>query len=322
MERKRENGPGRGRGRDRPLQQDNGLTLGAPPPRQGALNHPHSLEIRARLVHAEAGSRVVEVRARQGSRRLGSALGEAPTAEEAEERALARLLERLQRHDQPASGQEAAPPVATPVIAERSAVPAPRPATQPPAPSTTLADASPVPTPPAAALAEPSRPALGPVSGGARESNPPIEPPADPDDWSAELARLDLELRRLGWDRQQEETYLKRAFGHPSRSRLTAYADLNAYLSALAGLSPGSDPASAPVPLRRRDLLLQGEQLIQQLGWSADQGRLFLQEHLGAGSRQRLNEAQLLQFNMLLEGELLARGTAASSEATASSEPG
>jgi hypothetical protein len=140
----------------------------------------------------------------------------------------------------------------------------------------------------------------------------PVEPPADPEDWSAELARLDLELRRLGWSREQEETYLKRAFGHPSRSRLTAYADLSAYLSALAALTPESDPASAPVPLRRRDLLLQGEELIQQLGWSADQGRLFLQEQLGASSRQRLNEAQLLQFNMLLEGELLNRDPAGS----------
>jgi hypothetical protein len=41
------------------------------------------------------------------------------------------------------------------------------------------------------------------------------------------------------------------------------------------------------------------------LGWSAEQGRRFLEEHLGQSSRQRLSDTELLQFNMLLEAELI-----------------
>jgi hypothetical protein len=137
------------------------------------------------------------------------------------------------------------------------------------------------------------------------------EPAADPEDWSAELARIDLALKRIGWQRDQEGLYLERAFGHPSRSRLTTYNDLLAYLRLVEQLEPGADPMAVPVPLRRADLLEQSDALLGQLGWDALRGRQFLEQHLGRGSRQQLNDAELLQFNMLLEEALLAAGPTA-----------
>jgi hypothetical protein len=99
--------------------------------------------------------------------------------------------------------------------------------------------------------------------------------------------------------------FLQRAFGHPSRSRLTTYGDLMSYLRALEGLAAGADPASAAVPLRRRDLVRVGDELLASLGWSAEQGRRFLEDQLGQSSRQRLSDSELLRFNMLLEAELI-----------------
>jgi hypothetical protein len=131
----------------------------------------------------------------------------------------------------------------------------------------------------------------------------------DPQDWSAELTHLDLQMRRLGWDRDREATYLQRSFGHPSRDRITVYADLIAYLQAIEALEPGSDPAAAAVPLRRADLLDQCNLLLQQLGWDGAMGRGFLEKHLGVSSRQQLKDADLLRFNMLLEEETLLRAT-------------
>jgi hypothetical protein len=139
-------------------------------------------------------------------------------------------------------------------------------------------------------------------------ADPEEEPPADPEDWSQELAALELQLRRLGWGRDEEGIYLQRAFGHPSRSRLTRYSDLRAYLMAVEGLERGSDPAVAAVPLRRVELLAQGDALLGQLGWSSAQGQAFLERELQRRSRRELSDVQLLQFNMLLEGELLAHG--------------
>ncbi len=283
------------------------------------------MQLRARLVHAEPGQRVVQVSAWQRESCLGSALGEAVDAEQAEERALARLLQRLEGPpgagavtDAAATGAvtgaadatagravrrvgpgPAAPPGPAGSGPEDSAAAAPE---APRQPSLELQPAPAAADPPGAS-APPPPPATQPASG----PPPPLEPPpADPDDWSDELAALDLQLQRLGWRRDQEATYLERAFGHPSRSRLTTYRDLSAYLRALGQLPPGADPAGAPVPLRRGDLLSQSDQLLQQLGWDAARGRRFLEGQFQLASRQQLSDEQLLHFNMLLESELLA----------------
>lgn len=308
------------------------------------MSVPRSIQIQARLVHAEAGRRIVEVTARQGAEELGSALGEAPGAEEAEDRALERLLARLAASDgQPSPGTAGGPTDAAagaespplrnagmtqasiPIeanhgpVAERLPPETSQPVDHDPA--------APAPGGQAEARQEraitqpPSDPAVSerpasrsqPAPSGRSHGQPPAaattpESPEDPEDWSSELAGLDLQLRRLGWAREAESTYLERAFGHPSRSRLTSYADLRAYLAALEGLPADADPSCAPVPLRRRDLLAQSDQLLGQLGWRGDQARRFLEQQLGASSRQQLNDGQLLQFNMLLESELLERG--------------
>jgi hypothetical protein len=239
------------------------------------------MQLKARLVHAETGRRVVRVSAWNQGTCLGSALGEAESAEVAEDRAIERLQQRL-----------GATPAATPA-----------PATPPPA-------ATPIHTPPA------RNSVIRRPSGEAAETSAPLEVPPrpelpllegleqQPDDWSDELAALDVQLQRLGWGRDQESIFLQRAFGHPSRSRLTSYHDLSAYLKAVQQLSPGGDPASAPVPLRRADLLAQCDEMLLQLEWDASQGRTFLEQHFQLSSRQQLSDEQLLHFNMLLEAEL------------------
>ena len=250
------------------------------------------MPVHLRLVHAEPGSRVVEASALHKGEVLAMALGEGVTAEAAEEQARQRLQQLLA---QP-------PATASPAL---YAAAAPGPPTvepevrQPPASGSSAAQSpghgSPG-RPPAATAAEPA----------VLE-----EPAADPEDWSAELARIDLALKRIGWQRDQEGLYLERAFGHPSRSRLTTYNDLLAYLRLVEQLEPGADPMAVPVPLRRADLLEQSDALLGQLGWDALRGRQFLEQHLGRGSRQQLNDAELLQFNMLLEEALLAAGPTA-----------
>ncbi len=236
------------------------------------------MQVQVRLLHGDDGRRVVLVSARDGDRFLGSALGEAATAEEAEDRARARLLASLE----PAT--TARPPAPAPA-------PAPPPAQHPEAMPPSVPTAAP---PPQIVKSEPTAERLEEA----------------PDDWSEELTRLDLQMRRLGWDREREAIYLQRCFGHPSRDRITVYADLMAYLQVIEALEAGCDPATAPVPLRRSDLLQQCDQLLQQLGWDGSRGRRFLEQHLGVSSRRQLRDSDLLRFNMLLEEETL-QGTAA-----------
>ncbi|MCX5940045.1 MAG: hypothetical protein NTX18_03250 [Cyanobium sp. LacPavin_0818_WC50_MAG_67_9] len=258
-------------------------------------NRSSELDLEVELVHAEVGSRVVLVRARRGGRVLEAALGEGTTVEEAEDRARQRLLSRLP--DPPAEEAQAA---GSPNPAITTA-PSPSPPTIAPPTNAPQTIAPPIsrPTPGSVAPPSPQLPSLPPDAA---------EPPADPEDWSTELARLDLQLQRLGWDRAQEGTYLERVFGHPSRNRLTSYGDLLAYLQALEGLAAGQDPTTAPAPLRRRELLRQCDQLLEQLQWDPGQGRSFLEQHFSLASRQQLSDTQLLQFNMLLEEEFIKTG--------------
>ena len=361
------------------------------------------MQLQVQLVHAGGDRLVVLVTGWHGDHCLGSALGEAAHAEEAEDRAVARLQQRLASSptqapqpapnpepvqgpspvpgplQSPAQGQAplqaavqapAAPPRPSPgptpergpskqpslpggqpkpsrPQAPGSPSPFPAALTAKPAPGTggggsTLAPAAGRPRPlasgeaAAAAMDPVAEGAAGDAAGnptgrapdgsdggsgqlslgsttagpGAGGSNPSAagaaaEQPAEPEDWSDELAALDIQLQRLGWQRDQEAIYLQRAFGHPSRSRLTSYGDLVAYLAAVRQLQAPADPAAVAVPMRRVDLLAMSDQLLNQLGWDGARGRAALEHHFERSSRQQLNDDDLLRFNMILEGELI-----------------
>ena len=237
------------------------------------------MHVRAELCHIDTLRCIVRAEAWNGERCVASCLGEAANAEEAEDRARQRLRETL---TEPQYKPEVAPE------------PAPTPA---PGPTPTPTQ---VPKPSHLSMPAEKQPVSAPL-------DPPSETPTDPEDWSEELTAIDLELKRIGWGRDQERIYLERAFGHASRHRLTRYADLVAYLRQLRQLQPQEQPDQAHIPICRSDLITQGDQMLKQLGWKADQARVFLQDHLQASSRQQLTDEQLLQFNMLLEEQAITK---------------
>jgi len=242
-----------------------------------------AVQFRAELCHVDTLRCVVRVEAWENGQLLASTLGEAESCEAAEDRALQRLASRIA-----GDGQTAKTSVAVVKKAGQSPLTSP----------TESTDVRTVTDPVPASEGQPE-PTPSPTA------EPPSEAPTDPEDWSEELTAIDLELRRIGWDRDLESTYLERAFGHASRHRITRYADLVAFLRQLRGLQPGDRPETAPVPIRRNDLITQGDQMLQQLNWGGEQARRFLQQHLGATSRQQLSDEQLLQFNMLLEEQTI-----------------
>lgn len=276
--------------------------------RNSTLTAVLSMPVQVELVHAEPGRRVVLARQMEGDTTLAMALGEGASAEEAEDRARGRL------QAQPLPAPKPAPISAPTPVASRLAEAMPdktKPAETKPVEANqphaaAMAEEQVADSPPDLLIERQREQTSQQHDRDRREPEAPQEPPADPEDWSGELASLDLQLKRLAWGREQEATFLLRAFGHGSRSRLTTYGDLLAYLKALEGFSPGADPASCPIPLKRSDLLSQSDQLLAQLGWTADRGRQLLEAQFGRNSRQQLSDAQLLEFNMLLESEVLA----------------
>lgn len=218
------------------------------------------------VLHADAEKVVVRVSCINAGV-VAAALGEAAGAEEAEDRALARLQQRLAQ----------AP--------RQSQIPAP----------VQRINQEPISQPFQEAFTEAIPEAI------AKPVNEQIQ---EPEDWSDELTAVELELQRLGWDRHQEGIYLERAFALPSRNRLVNYADLVIYLKALRTLEPPCSATTAAIPLLRAAMLKASDQLLGQLQWGADQGRSFLVEHFGHSSRLQLSDDQLQQFNGLLQKQL------------------
>ena len=248
------------------------------------------MQIRAELCHVDTLRCIVRVEAWHDGALQGSALGEAATAEDAEERALQRLNGRLELSSTARPGPSHRRPEAKVIAQPEQPAPVERPRKLEQAESTAASSTA---AAPQVAI---------PVSEDA-----PSETPTDPDDWSDELTAIDMEIRRIGWTREQEQEYLTRAFGLGSRHKLTRYADLVAYLRQLKLIQANDDATTAPAPIRRGDLLNQSDAMLKQLEWSSDQARAFLHQHLGSTSRQQLSDEELLQFNMLLEEQTLRR---------------
>ena len=273
------------------------------------------MRLHAQLCHVSSDRCVVLVEAFEGTTPLGSALGEASTATEAEDQAIHRLRARLSaamsdsalkvvpKLDAETGGGASESSTKTTDSAEGAVPSGPRqakPIRHELRPSKTTTQGSEVPQ----KLKDPD-PDSSTVLNGESLPQPPSEAPTDPEDWSEELTAIDLELQRIGWDRDSEKIYLERAFGHASRHRLTRFSDLVAYLKRLRDLSVDSEPAHAAIPLRRSDLVMQGDEILQRLKWSQQQAKDFLNQHLRASSRQQLTDEQLLNFNILLEEQLL-----------------
>ena len=260
----------------------------------------------AQLCHVSSDRCVVLVEAYEGTTPLGSALGEGRSAIEAEDQALERLRARLGSSD-PAKAEELTTTTSLTSV-EGSIQPGGSKQLQPirrvaPPETTESVDTKQVMKPqqqptPVAAVTE--------IMERGPDPQPPSESPIDPEDWSEELTAIDLELQRIGWDRDSEKIYLERAFGHASRHRLTRFSDLVAYLKRLRDLPAGSDPQHAEIPLRRSDLVAQGDEILKRLQWNQQQAKDFLNQHLQASSRQQLTDEQLLNFNMMLEEQLIS----------------
>ena len=273
------------------------------------------MQTQSKLCHLDQARCVVLVEGFEGDRSLGSALGEGSTVMEAEDLAIARLQHRCAGTT---GNAQVHPPSAEPSVEHQgesrkhTAIRKNPIVRQPPAPageaqeniSSTTSQMS------TQEQAEEHVGEANPTPQGhstsATRPLPPSEAPTDPDDWSEELTAIDLELQRIGWDRDKERVYLERAFGHGSRHRLTRFNDLVAYLKRLRDLPPGSDPQQTSVPLRRSDLVKQSDEILQRLNWQQEQAREFLNQNFQATSRQQLSDEQLLTFNMLLEEQLVA----------------
>jgi|GEM_PF-3989581 hypothetical protein len=121
------------------------------------------------------------------------------------------------------------------------------------------------------------------------------------DDWSEELAQIEVEVKRLGWTPQQESQYLQQYYGKLSRDHITDYGELLQFLTDLQGHpSPQAAQGGAPSGARQ-DLMDQVLAEIHRIGWTARQGSEYLQQTYQVKTRQELTNDQLQEFIIYLQ---------------------
>jgi hypothetical protein len=147
---------------------------------------------------------------------------------------------------------------------------------------------------------------------------PEPQPTAAHDDWSEELADIEVELKRLGWTQQQQQDHLQRTYGRRSLALITDYADLVDFLGYLRSLPmaiaeppppvvmPPVEPTPVPAPAAaepvvaaaapREAMMAETLALVKQLAWTNRQAVDHLQRTYGKATRQDLTDAELQDF--------------------------
>ncbi len=80
------------------------------------------------------------------------------------------------------------------------------------------------------------------------EDMPQEEAPKFVADWSDDLAQIQVELKRLGWDSHRSSEYLQRTYGKPSLDYITDHSELMDFLSYLRALPTHFDAGQFDEP--------------------------------------------------------------------------
>ncbi len=125
-----------------------------------------------------------------------------------------------------------------------------------------------------------------------------------PRDWSEEIYAIDYEIKRIGWSKEEEDLFINESLECRSRDRITSYDDIMLFISLLKKTKAGSSPKDFKELFNSKNLILQSNKLLDNLGWETVKARDFLNKQFNKNSRNLLTKKELLRFIQLLEQEL------------------
>ena len=249
------------------------------------------MDFRSELCHIEQTRAIVRVTAWNGDVNLGNTFGEAETAELAEDRAIKRLLKRMNsKQNDILNNSSNLLPEVNDIPTDNS--------------NNTNKDH----------LNDTNKDHLNDTNKynklklqgneGENTHNEEDMTLNVPNDWTEILTAIDLEMKRLGWGKTEEAVYLEKLFNCKNRNRITDYNSITLLLDMLKRLRSGDTPDILVEKEERNLLINKGDQFIKKLGWNNDQARNFLENELKCRSRNSMQTVQLRDFNRLLLKQL------------------
>ena len=245
------------------------------------------MQIKSELCHITKERAVVRASAWNSDECLGSALGEGDTSETAEERAIQRLLNRLNQ------GENTSSVVRKQNIREIKGNELKEYNNQI---TSTKEDL------PLRNIKDESKSAIenkgNHISTEGDSRNDVIR------DWSNELTKLDIELKRIGWGKKEESDFINNIFGYKTRVKMTDYSDLILLITELSKIGKGTKVEDANKNNNVSNLIIKNNQILEKLGWNHEKARSFLASTIGSKSRKELSVDKLLRFNQHLQSLL------------------
>ena len=116
----------------------------------------------------------------------------------------------------------------------------------------------------------------------------------EPTDWSKELTAIDLEIKRLNWNRDDEIKFLEKNLGYNNRNKITKYNEIVNYLNILKETYSSSKPKLNGSYIEK--MIEESDVILRELSWDNVQGREYLEEEFNVSTRKELNEQQLISF--------------------------
>ena len=116
----------------------------------------------------------------------------------------------------------------------------------------------------------------------------------EPTDWSKELTAIDLEIKRLNWNRDDEIKFLEKNLGYNNRNKITKYNEIVNYLNILKETYSSSKPKLNGSYIEK--MIEESDVILRELSWDNKQGREFLEKEFNVSTRKELNQDELTSF--------------------------
>ncbi len=227
------------------------------------------------LCHANERLFIVKVRAFDNNTNYGSALGEGSSVEEAENRAIDKMLSRI-RNEYPEHKLNNA---SEKIVAKEINIKTPKPDVK--NSNNNLQNKQ--------------------NDDTTKDTNSIME--EIPDDWSDALTEIEANIKRLGWNKNKENEFLNQSLGITNRTKITDYNIMIMYLKTIKDIKNDSTYIDGIKNLKRDSLIEKSNIIIKQIGWTNQQARSLLMERFNVNTRNSLSTEDLNKFIDLLNNE-------------------
>ncbi|AAQ00044.1 MULTISPECIES: hypothetical protein [Prochlorococcus] len=125
-----------------------------------------------------------------------------------------------------------------------------------------------------------------------------------PNDWSEEISKIDIEIERLGWNKEDENEFMKITIGQSNRNRIKSYEDILFFIELLQKMKKGEDMKNININYLKEKLISESNDILRSLNWSNETAREYFVDKFKVNSRSELGIYELLKFVSMLGKEL------------------